>query len=425
MMGHAARAHSLVSPSQCERFWACPGSVRLIYANEDRISRGSSKYAEEGTRAHEYAEFCIRNGVDPMRYANDYAPFGQAAETYIPLEMAEAVTVYLNTIIADLEQYNMNLTNVVVEARLELNFDTDESAPLLDDVEPEVLNRLLPEGSCDAYFVAPDGRVYVYDLKYGKGYVVSAEKNKQMMYYAAGVYENCVGPKEFVLRIVQPRADTSEVEVVDVVAASELKQFRKDLCVKIVECASRSSKFCEGAHCKFCPVKTMCPEKNEEFHAVAASMFTPVVVEQAVPTPNGMLFEVPNFKDFTPAGVADYLEKIEKFQNLLDSLHTEAYNVACDMAANGNDIPGYKYETKKSNRKWVDENAVLQALNAVGVDAVEYKLKSPAQVEKQLKQLEVEFDIDAHTVRETKDPVLVRTEKLEPVNLTMFKPVNQ
>ena len=48
-----------------------------------------------------------------------------------------------------------------------------------------------------------------------------------------------------------------------------------------------------------------------------------------------------------------------------------------------------------------------------------------AQIEKQLKQLEVEFDLDEWTIREVKDPVLVRNEKLEPVNLTMFKPVNQ
>lgn len=429
-MGHASRGHSLVSPSQCARFWVCPGSVRRCALSN--VEDTPSKYAAEGTKAHEFAEYCIKNGVGPKSFAEDYAPFGggKKAETFITTEMADAVQAYIDEIRADLAKYGLGLESLIVEATLPIEFRPDEEGIVPADSELDMLLELEPVGSCDAYFVAPDGTVYVYDLKYGKGHVVSAVENKQMMYYAAGVSEAVLGSDSdtYVLKIIQPRAFVGDVEQVWLTNAAAVKQFRKDLRQKILDCSSMSAPLvADKDGCYYCKGKLGCPALNSDLEDNMSAMFQPIVGRPDIsPSPtHTMTVEVPNFGTLTPVGLAEYLDKIEKLRNLLDSLHSEAYNTACAMAVAGNDIPGYRVEQKKGNRKWTNEDRVLEALNAVGVDAIEPKLKSPAQIEKQLKQSGVEFDLDDWTIRETKDPVLVRNEKLDPVNLTMFKPVNQ
>ena len=73
--------HARLSPSSAARWLACPGSV---VANEN-LPDTSSSYAEEGRRAHEIAESCLKNNVDPMEYAdtND-------------AHMAEPIAAYVN-----------------------------------------------------------------------------------------------------------------------------------------------------------------------------------------------------------------------------------------------------------------------------------------------------------------------------------------
>jgi hypothetical protein len=73
-------AHSKIGASSMHRWASCPGSVRL---SKD-MPNTSSKYAEEGTMAHELAEKLLTNQeVDLSQYED---------------EMVEAVKVYVDAI---------------------------------------------------------------------------------------------------------------------------------------------------------------------------------------------------------------------------------------------------------------------------------------------------------------------------------------
>lgn len=54
-------AHAQLGPSGASRWMACPGSVRLSAGLPDE----SSPFAEEGTKAHELAEICLKQGYHP------------------------------------------------------------------------------------------------------------------------------------------------------------------------------------------------------------------------------------------------------------------------------------------------------------------------------------------------------------------------
>jgi hypothetical protein len=73
---------------------ACPGSVRLSAGIPGR----SSRYADEGTAAHQLAERCLTNGI--MAAADCIGEVERVRGTDWPVteEMAEAVQVSLDTV---------------------------------------------------------------------------------------------------------------------------------------------------------------------------------------------------------------------------------------------------------------------------------------------------------------------------------------
>jgi len=62
-------AHHPLGASGASRWLACPGSVRL---SADLPDPGSA-YAEEGTLAHQLAEVCLSQHVDPEDVPGDYS----------------------------------------------------------------------------------------------------------------------------------------------------------------------------------------------------------------------------------------------------------------------------------------------------------------------------------------------------------------
>ncbi len=55
-------AHAKLSASGAHRWLECPGSVLL----EEQYKNTTSTFAEEGTFAHEIAEYILKNGTDNL-----------------------------------------------------------------------------------------------------------------------------------------------------------------------------------------------------------------------------------------------------------------------------------------------------------------------------------------------------------------------
>ena len=96
------------------------------------------------------------------------------------------------------------------------------------------------------------------DLKYGRGVIVSAEKNPQMMLYALGalsLFDMLYDIEKVSMAIVQPRVDnfsTWEITVEEL-----LKWAEEELKPKAKLASTGGGEFCAGDHCRFC-TKNQC-----------------------------------------------------------------------------------------------------------------------------------------------------------------------
>lgn len=81
-------AHATLSPSGAVRWMTCPGSVALTKDMADT----SSKYADEGTDAHELAALCLETNTNAGAYLGRVLTEGHTVDD----DMARYVQQYVN-----------------------------------------------------------------------------------------------------------------------------------------------------------------------------------------------------------------------------------------------------------------------------------------------------------------------------------------
>lgn len=322
-------AHSKLGASSAHRWMACPGSVRLGSGLPDQ----SSKYAEEGTRAHEHAAECLANDLD--------------ADVAHGLEMAEAVQVYLDTV----------------------RGDAGDTAPLRYIEQKFHLKEVHPDlfGTADCVQVWPKQKfMRVYDYKHGAGVAVEVEDNEQLKYYALGALITYGKPiTEVELVIVQPRCPHAGGQVRrHRFKAFELMDFEGDLvkAAKATEAPDAPLKL--GEHCKWCKAAALCPEAKKKAQAAAK-------IEFAADKP------------YDPAELAEALALAETLDSWVTSVRAFAYG----EATHGRTPPGWKLVDKRPSRKWkADEHTIETELSRIGLTVLDIyeprEVKSPAQIEK-------------------------------------------
>ena len=168
-MAHEERNHALLSASSAHRWLACTPSARL----EEQFPDTTSEAAKEGTLAHELAELKVRNYFKPHDVSKRKLTFAIKKMKENPLwddEMLEHTDTYIDYI----RDVSIKLpTDPYVEVEKQVRFDS-----------------YVPEGFGTADCIMIQGEtLFVIDFKYGKGVLVSAEENPQMMLYALGAYD--------------------------------------------------------------------------------------------------------------------------------------------------------------------------------------------------------------------------------------------
>ena len=249
--------HALLSASGAERWMACTPSARL----EEQMPDSPSVYAEEGTLAHELAEAVNRYNF------NDNT---DKAKEKLNLKLAEIVSNPLFN--AEMEEYIDGFARYVQEKYNEAKAISNDAVIAFE--ERLDFSDYVPEGfGTGDVIIITDGKLTVIDLKYGKGVLVEAENNKQMMLYALGAlnaYDLFYGIESVNMVVYQPRRDNiSEwdvptVELLDW-AKSELKE-KADLAY------DGAGDFVPGEYCRFCRAGATCRARAEEninmdFHA--------------------------------------------------------------------------------------------------------------------------------------------------------------
>lgn len=348
---HSNRSHALLAASRASRWMNCPPSARL----EEKMDESApSKYAEEGTLAHELAEVMLR-GRFRLLPADDCTKEVRRLKKN-PLysdEMKTYLDVYLDYVT---EQYR-----VAIQSTPDAVISLEERLDFSRWVEQGF-------GTGDAIVIA-DGVMEVIDLKYGKGVEVFAERNPQLMLYGLGAleaFDMLFGIKTVKLTIVQPRQeriDSWSISAEDLYIWGD-----EEVKPKAALAYEGKGEMKCGHWCKWCRVKPLCAKMAETNLELAKDEF-----KEPQLLSDDRLVEVftqlPMLKDWAES-VAEYLLK---------------------QAIAGKEVPGYKVVEGRTQRKWADEAQVREILSAdhdpsefmvtklAGIPAIEKLLKKDFQ----------------------------------------------
>ncbi len=323
-----ARKHASLSPSASARWIACPPSARLAANYENK----TSSYAEEGTSAHALCAYKLEHALG--RRARD--PTEDL--TFYDEEMETCAEDYAAFVLQMVEEEKQTCRDplVLVEERL----DYSRACGVPDSF-----------GTGDCVIVA-DGRLTIVDFKYGKGIVVDAKRNTQLMCYALGAldaFDGIYAIDTIRLVIYQPRLENVST---DELSKDELTTWGKDvLAPRAKQAYAGEGEFQAGDHCRFCPAKADCRKRAEYNLELAKYDFAmPATLEDDE--------------------IAAILPRIDEFIAWANDIKAFALQKALD----GTHFDGYKIVAGRSVRKYTDEDAVAKAVQAAGFDPYERKL---------------------------------------------------
>lgn len=377
-------AHARLSGSSAARWIACPGSVALCAAVPERPS---GEAAEEGTMAHSLGEQILsgtawtkstfsrkmekEHGHGLVGASWKYVDHGKNKVGTTTPEMLEAVQVYVN-----------HVRGLGGEVHVEMSVS---------------LARLVRDGmwgTADAVNDCGD-TLHVTDYKHGRGVPVRLAPddfpgwfdlsvdcrpvNAQLLYYAAGALDHFDWRHQNVgLHVVQPRCPEVDPVQSIVLPAAAVRDWATHTLWRAAHAADApGAPLAVGDHCRFCPALASCPAQLAEARSLARTDF--LELPASPPVPND----------------SDTLARILRAAPMID-----AWLRACEAAAEdelraGRRVPGFKLVAKRSNRQWPTENAAALArmvnksagrllANPNGSDMYAKKLKSPAQLEKEI-----------------------------------------
>lgn len=364
-------AHSPLGGSTLKRWSNCPGSIQL---SKDIPNRKSS-YADLGTRAHEVAAYRLTHVAYPPG---------------VDVVTREAVQVYVDAVLGDLNAIGKRNGEMWVEKKVALT-----------SIHPLLF------GTADALIYDRKNKILkVFDYKHGEGTLVEVEEdgkpNDQLMYYALGavISMNFI-VEEVELVIVQPRCYHEDGPVRrKKVSSMELLEFAADLEQFAKATEDPGAKLKAGSHCKFCPAQPTCPEILKNALAKAKEEFSPAF-------------------SYNPKALADILHWLPTFSSWINSVREFAYG----EAQHGRVPPGWKLVQKRATRKWHNEDSVSNflcgKLNLEVEEIYDRVLRSPAQIEKVMKHLEMDTKlIGPYVLSESSGYTLApETDKRTPVKL--------
>jgi hypothetical protein len=330
------KTHAILSASSAERWLTCTPSARLEQKQKDRTSR----YADEGTLAHDLAELFIKVQLDLVD-DEDYT-----------FRMAEIRnSEYYNQ---SMQDYCDEYASYVVEKFNEARAHTSD-AVLYTEMEID-LSEYIPQGFGHVDNMIVDNHtLHVIDLKYGQGILVNCENNKQMMCYALGgllKLELLYDIRSIRLTIYQPRLNNISTWEI---SAFKLKEWAETVLKPTAEIAFKGEgEYVPGKHCQFCRAKSRCRALFEYNTQLARQVFE-------------------KHAELTDDEVSEILDKYDVFKSWIEGVYDYAYSQALNY---GKQWPGYKLVSGTARRVYADEYKVALRLYKEGFE--DHEIKKPA-----------------------------------------------
>lgn len=326
--------HATLSASGAARWLACTPSARL----EEYFPESQSDYADEGTAAHELAELTTSYWLGRISESDFEARRNELSHgKYYNTEMQEHANDYARFICGKFKEIAKTCADALVELETRVDFSKWVKAGF---------------GTCDCCIIADD-MLEIVDLKYGKGHRVDAFENPQMRLYALGAiahYGLLYDIKSVRMTIFQPRLEDGIST--DIITVKDLLDWAKNYVKPRAALAYKGEgEFAPSEEtCKFCRAKAQCKaraQKHLTFFDKAPDVEL-LTVEEA-----GKILE----------SAADMEAWLADLKGLITS-----------TLLSGNPVSGWKMVEGKSNRKFVDDLKVAEALKAAGyAEAVIYK----------------------------------------------------
>ena len=310
-------AHARYSPSAGKRHLECPPSLLL----EEQFPDEESAFAAEGTAGHAMAEYLINKYLKKRTK--------RPVSDYYSDELLEAVDEYVEYDISQIEQARQECPDPFIGVELKVS-----------------LADRIPDCFGTADMVVVDSRkIHIIDLKLGKGVMVDAERNVQLMIYGLGVLDMLGFLYEIdtvELTIVQPRLDHFSTWEI---SAEELLAWGKDVLEPgAAKALAGKGEFKAGDHCRFCKARFTCRARAEKYLKLAQ-----------------MEFKQPDL--MSDEEIAEVLSKADALKKWAEEVYTYAQNEA---VVNHKAWPGYKLVLGKSNRRYTDEDDVAEAAAKAG-----------------------------------------------------------
>ena len=382
------KAHARLGGSGAHRWLVCTASPGACAG----IPRTSSEYAAEGTAAHEIAAKCLLEDLVASHFIGKTVEV-EDYEIEVDEEMAEPVQVYLDAV-RD-AQAELKGSILVIEHQ----FDITKTVLGTDEV-PE-WQRMF--GTVDAAVIQPFGKTIVFDYKHGVGIKVDAEENEQALFYGVGAltHERAMCAEEVELVIVQPRSFGPPVKRWETTPDRVLTDFVALVREKAEE--SRSNpRFVVGSHCRLCPAgdSGTCEALRRHAAGLAQIEADPAQLTRVPPLPQPCML------------TGDQIARVLEFAEVLGPWIKSIREHATDRVRNGNPVPGWKLVQGRASRKWLDEQLTVDRLPP---DVIyERKMRSPAQVEKELKARKLDPKQIAPLITETRGVSLAPADDPRP-----------
>lgn len=374
----ADRSHRRFSPSQAERFIACPGSTAQLART---TSRNRSHYAMQGDIAHEILAAGLNNQCTNATQAIEASIYcGGIFETlYVtqlkinPIEFKGSINDALDYVWQLMDDLNKEYGDAVMW--VERYVDTPNSTAPGET-----------GGFCDvAIYSAKARKLWVIDYKHGAGIAKAADGNPQVKQYAAGfLYENnaavdSANVDEVVLVIIQPRAFHPDGEIRETVTTpAALVDYLLELEDHVAASLAVDAPLNPGVdQCRFCDAAATCPAIEAQSLRAANIAFSSVRDVTVPQMPDPSTFDVQRLayaKQIYPLMKMFFDRVDERIEALLRS---------------GIEVPGYKMVQVHARREWYgDENDRAQKLASyIGcqpTDLFETKFLTITEAEKRI-----------------------------------------
>jgi hypothetical protein len=322
---HENREHALLSASGADRWLNCTPSPRL----EDAVPEtGDSDFAKEGTLAHEFGDLNLQL----------LSPFTQKSQK--GLIVNELIKLRKHELYTDeMEEHVKKYTDFVMGGFNTANRSKGDAVLLIE--EKLDLTHLIPGGfgTGDTILIS-DGTLWALDFKYGKGIKVDAADNPQLKIYALGAlrsYEMLYDITKIKLVIVQPRLDhvsTWGISVKDLEHWAE-----EEVKPKAALAYAGKGEQHAGSWCKWCKVKAQCRALAEDNLRLAQYEFAkPMLLEDH-----------------------EIIDIYKQIPSLTDWAKSVNAHVLAE-AIGGKKWDGYKLVVGRANRKWADEEKVIESI---------------------------------------------------------------